>query len=161
MAFCWVLFSCEEKELKAGDLAPNFTGFTPEGKEVSLSDFKGTLVYINFWSVGTFDSGSVKELPYFQKLQHFYRENENIVFVGASMDNDKDEDLWRAMLAYKSLAGVQLRIKDVRYANIWSKYAIRRLPHFVLVGKDGKVIAPNAPPPSTEKQIKNLINKNI
>ena len=51
-----------------GDEAPDFTLTDIDGNEVSLSDFKGQVVVINFWA--TTCSACVKELPI---IEEFYQ----------------------------------------------------------------------------------------
>jgi len=37
-------------EMKDRPAAPEFTGVNPEGKKVSLKDFRGKVVFLNFWA---------------------------------------------------------------------------------------------------------------
>ncbi len=53
--------------LQVGDAAPNFTLTTLDGKQVSLSDFRGKPVMLNFWY--TTCPGCLAEIP---GMQRFY-----------------------------------------------------------------------------------------
>ncbi len=53
--------------LQVGDAAPNFTLTTPDGKQVSLSDFRGKPVMLNFWYATC--PGCLAEIP---GMQRFY-----------------------------------------------------------------------------------------
>ena len=58
--------------LDIGNTAPNFTLRNLDGKSVSLSDFRGQIVLLNFWMVGNVFSR--RELP---DLQALLDENHN------------------------------------------------------------------------------------
>jgi thiol-disulfide isomerase/thioredoxin len=51
-----------------GEAAPDFTLKTLDGKEVSLSDYQGKKVYLNFWA--TWCNPCVKEMPDLEALQN-------------------------------------------------------------------------------------------
>jgi peroxiredoxin len=63
--------------LAASKKAPDFTLPTLEGDTVSLSDFQGKLVLINFWA--TRCPPCRKEMPYLEEL--FREGNENLVIL--------------------------------------------------------------------------------
>src|SRR6266446_6959288 len=53
--------------LQAGSTAPNFTLTTPGGKRISLSDYRGKHVMLNFWYATC--PGCLTEIP---RIQKFY-----------------------------------------------------------------------------------------
>ena len=55
-----------EVGLEVGDLAPDFMTVTPDGEEVSLSDFRGDVVLLNFWA--TWCGPCRVEMPEFQSV---------------------------------------------------------------------------------------------
>lgn len=58
-----------EVGLQKGDKAPDFTLYSLKGEEVSLSDYKGKVTFINFWT--TWCPPCKEEMPY---MQEFYEE---------------------------------------------------------------------------------------
>lgn len=66
--------------------APNFKLKTLDGKEVSLSDYQGKYVWINFWA--TWCPYCVKEMPDLQKI---YEENsDELVILAIDVGEDKE-----------------------------------------------------------------------
>ena len=64
-----IIASCTPSCPEIGDKAADFTLKTPGGQEASLSDYKGKLVMVNFWS--TRCGPCVSEMPH---LQNVYNE---------------------------------------------------------------------------------------
>ena len=64
-----VMSDANETGIQEGNLAPDFTLYSLEGKEVSLSDFKGKVTFINFWA--TWCPPCKEEIP---DMQEFYEE---------------------------------------------------------------------------------------
>ena len=148
------------KKLKIahGTPAPNFKAYDVDGKEVSLSDFKDKLVYVDIWA--TWCGPCIGEIPSLIELEKEYHKNKDVVFMSVSLDSDVDEDAWKKMIKDKGLGGVQLRARDTFDSEIAKNYQVTGLPTFLLI-KDGKIISSQAPRPSHGDKIRDLINKNI
>jgi cytochrome c biogenesis protein CcmG/thiol:disulfide interchange protein DsbE len=65
--------------------APSFTLRDLNGKQTSLSDFRGKVVILDFWA--TWYRPCVKEIPHFIALYEQYR-NQGFVMVGISVDHE-------------------------------------------------------------------------
>jgi len=68
-----------------GKPAPNFTLTTLSGKKVSLADYKGKAVQLNFWA--TWCAPCIQELPSLQALQQRLPQ---VVVLAISVDEDPD-----------------------------------------------------------------------
>jgi thiol-disulfide isomerase/thioredoxin len=65
--------------------APDFSAPDLQGKSVSLSDYRGKVVLINFWA--TWCGPCIHEIPWLIELQEKYRER-GLVILGVSMDEE-------------------------------------------------------------------------
>lgn len=143
------------EKLKPGK---DFAGFECEdvnGKMVNYETLKGKLVYIDVWA--TWCKPCVGEIPAMKALQEAYK-GKNIVFVGISVDRDKEA--WKKMVAEEKLGGLQLYVPMNVINNFSANYELSNIPRFMLVSKEGKIIDINAPRPSEDK-IKALIDANL
>jgi len=138
---------------KEGEPAIDFNYPNIEGNEISLTSFKGKLVYVDVWA--TWCGPCKAEIPSLQKLETDYH-GKDITFMSVSVDTDKEA--WEKMVAEKELGGVQL------WADGWSKitkdYAIFGIPRFLLFDAKGNVISTNAPRPSSD-EIRELLEANL
>ncbi len=86
-AVLFSLHSCKREEISlpvTGNTAPSFTLKDNHGKEVSLSDFPGRVVIIDFWAVWCHPcKESTAEL---EKLHRKYKDR-GVVILGVSMDS--------------------------------------------------------------------------
>ena len=142
----WALL--EEKasklyEAKKGEQAIDFTYPDAEGKMHSLSDYKGKVVVVDVWA--TWCGPCKGELPHLKTLEK-EMEGTDVVFIGVSVDKEKDLEKWKKFIVDEQLPGVQL------FAGGWSKitqdYKITGIPRFMVFGKDGSIVESNAPRPS-------------
>lgn len=142
------------EKLKSGKPAPNFTFRDRTGKNVSLYDFKGKIVYIDIWN--SHCSPCFKEFTAFEKLTKIFY-GEEIAFLGISFDTD--QELWKRTIKVQKLKGVQL------FANGWNHqfgkdYLVYSNPRFILIDSKGNFINAKAPNPSEniEDIIKHYLN---
>lgn len=145
----------EKMKLAPGNEAPGFTYTDIKGKQYSLSDFKGKLVYIDFWA--TWCGPCRGELPHLEKLEKDYQ-GKKVVFVKISLDDDMDA--WRKMVTEKKMGGVQLHADGAWNSDAARSYQIKGIPTFVLIDANGKIISPSAPRPSSQ-EIRPLLDSEL
>lgn len=154
----WQNFEASLNENVAGSDALNFKFPDVNGKEIALSDFKGKVVYIDVWA--TWCGPCKKEFPHLKDLEAAYHGNNNIVFMGVSVDVAKDMQKWKTFLEKEQLPGIQIFAGDRARDELMTPYKIKGIPRFILVGKDGKLILADAPRPSSA-EIKAVIDDAI
>lgn len=145
-----------DKNLPGNPAAP-FTLPDTKGKMHSLADFRGKLVYIDFWA--TWCGPCKREIPYMTKLEEDYARNPDIVFISVSVDKEADKQKWLDMVEEKGMKGLQLFTGDLK-GQVSEPYHINAIPRFVLVDRDGKLINGDAPRPSTD-EIRTLIDYHL
>ena len=76
--------------LNQGDLAPNFTLTTLDGKTVKLSDYQGKKVVLNFWA--TWCPPCRAEMPHMQNYYEDFAEDEGVEILAINLtDGDTRE----------------------------------------------------------------------
>ncbi len=117
-----------------GKPAPSFTLVDLDGKKVSLADFKGHPVVLNFWA--TYCGPCKLEMPWFQDLQNKYKDK-GLVVLGLDQDDG---------MAVKEIAAASRRV-GVTYPILMPDDAVSKsyqlsdyIPETFYVDKTGKVI---------------------
>tara|TARA_B110000444_G_scaffold213468_1_gene210302 strand:+ start:160 stop:906 length:747 start_codon:yes stop_codon:yes gene_type:complete len=128
-----------------GDDPIDFTYPDLVGDEVSLSDFLGSVVYVDVWA--TWCGPCKAEIPFLHDLEQEYRDKD-VVFMSVSVDVEKNKQDWLDMIADKDMKGVQLFADG--WGQITKDYAINGIPRFMLFDAEGKVADLNAPRPSSD-----------
>ena len=128
------------QRVKPGLSAPEFTLKNEEGQPVSLSDFKGNVVYIDFWGVncGPCMNDIQNNVP---KLHEKYKDK-NIVFINICVDSEEKE--WKESLKESNLHGVNLIAPGWTNNKACIAYGIQGIPHYYLINKDGKTVNNNS-----------------
>lgn len=119
----------------AGEIASNFSWYTSDGKQVSLSDFKGKAVLINFWA--TWCGPCKAELPDIEAINKEYVSN-GLVIVGVSVD--KGGNLLKDVSDFASSNGLtyQIVIDNDDIADAYGN--INAIPTSFLVDKKGRIV---------------------
>jgi cytochrome c biogenesis protein CcmG/thiol:disulfide interchange protein DsbE len=131
--FVYVIFdSFHEKVVVVGDNAPSFSVTTDSGRTVSLSNFDGKLLVLNFWA--TWCPPCIEELP---SLNAFAKrmESKGVVVLGVSVD--KDEKAYKNFLTQTRLAFLTSRDPDNK---INAEYGTFKFPETYIIDKSGKVL---------------------
>lgn len=119
-----------------GSVAPAITGIDLKGNSVSLSDFKGKYVLVDFWFAGC--HWCRLETPYLLKTYNAFKDN-GFTIYGVSTDR-REEDWKKAIEEDKSYWDqVLLRKDDVK--KVLESYCIVGFPHIILVDPEGKIVA--------------------
>ena len=73
---------------KVGRLAPDFTLTDLEGSSVTLSDFRGQVVFINFWA--TWCPACRAEMPEIEAVYQEYKDKD-VVVIGVDLKESEDK----------------------------------------------------------------------
>jgi cytochrome c biogenesis protein CcmG/thiol:disulfide interchange protein DsbE len=118
--------------VNAGDKAPRFSVTTERGKTISLNDFGGKLLVLNFWA--SWCPPCVEETP---SLEQFAREfgPQGVVVLGVS--NDRNEGQYR-----RFLQRFQVNFETARDPenDISASYGTFQLPETYLIDRNGRVV---------------------
>ena len=134
-------------KLSVGNPSPKFSNYESfEGNNVSLDDFKGKVVYIDVWA--TWCMPCRREIPALKELEKKFHGKE-VAFISISIDENKDE--WKEFVKNEDLKGVQLYADKNFDSQFIQDYAIRQIPTFLLIDKEGKIVNADAPRPSSEE----------
>jgi thiol-disulfide isomerase/thioredoxin len=121
------------------------------GNDVSFSDFKGKVVYVDVWA--TWCGPCRAELPHKKRVQEHFKGNPNIVFVGISTDAPKDIQKWKDFVVANELSPPQLHGNIEGPMHIGRLYDITGIPRFLLFDKQGNIVSAEAPRPSSAEII--------
>tara|TARA_B100000315_G_scaffold253581_1_gene292662 strand:+ start:4128 stop:4676 length:549 start_codon:yes stop_codon:yes gene_type:complete len=117
---------------RVGFRAPTFSLPDLHGNEVSLSDFRGKVVLVNFWA--TWCGPCVIEMPSMEKL---YREFQNEGFEILAVSNDTQGQM--ITKPFKEQFGLTFPILHDLQHEVNAAYHIRSIPASMLIGKDGVI----------------------
>lgn len=135
--------------LLPGKPAPDFAGITFDGKSFSLHDLKGKIVYIDVWA--TWCGPCRSEFPYSKKIQQTFQDNDQVVFLYVSIDQDKEA--WKKMVSEdKEFKGIHVNHnpEDPKQSML-TAYMVSGIPHYVLIDREGKIAQSKASRPSSGK----------
>ena len=129
-----ITITCSQAEAKeeVQHIASDFTLKNLDGKEVSLSQFRGKYLLINFWA--TWCVPCKKELPSMQKLYDAIK-IDGVEVVAISIDRDKKERVQQYIKDYNLTFPVLLDPGQ----KVRKDYFIMGLPTSYLIGADGKL----------------------
>lgn len=118
-------------QFAAGTAAPNFTLYDINGKHVSLSEFKGKVVYLDFWA--SWCRPCMQKLEILQAFEPKFLDKD-VVFLHISLDRSKNK--WEQTIEEKQLKGNHLFF-DPTHSQITTDYEILSVPKFFLITKEG------------------------
>ena len=120
-------------------LAPNFTLLNTELEEVSLSDYQGKVVIVDFWA--TWCKPCQEEIPRFIELYDEYQV-QGFEMVGISTD-DVDGRLKNIEIFFQDLSKKGF---DINYpilladSDVIQRYQVPVLPSAYLINRDGEIV---------------------
>ena len=114
--------------------APAFTLKNLEGKDVSLSDFRGKWVILDFW--GSWCRWCIKGIPEMISIYDKYH-NDGLEIIG--IDCNEPEADWRAGVEKYKLSWVNVYNPAPRGEGITAEYNVPGYPTKVIVDPEGKI----------------------
>lgn len=131
------------RALWAGNPAPMFAMTDLEGNEVTLSDYRGKVVYLKFWA--SWCGPCMREVPPAAELKERMAGRDDLVFMYVSIDTDPEA--WRNAVERHGISGVHMRTPG-RERGVPALYNVRWIPTFYIIGRDGNIYDHRPPKPS-------------
>jgi thiol-disulfide isomerase/thioredoxin len=111
--------------------APNFTLTDLNGKKFSLSEFKGKVVFLEFWA--TWCGPCIISMPNVEKLSEEFK-GKKIEFLSLSLDQDEN-----AVREFSRERQLKNRIAMIGESGVDQRYGISSIPAFFIIDQRGDV----------------------
>ncbi len=133
-----------------GKAAPAFTMLDVNGKKVSMADFKGHPVVINFWA--TYCGPCRIEMPWFEEFTAKYKD-QGVIILGVDQDEDMPSNTVAAAakkigVTYPILMPSKTTTKDFALGDY--------LPETFYIDKNGTVVEQSVGTPSKDELEANI-----
>ena len=145
-------------------VAPGFTLVDQDGNTHTLSDYKGKVVFLNFWA--TWCPPCQKEMPHIEELYKEYGENTgDVIFLGVA--NPKtDENPYgqdkspEEIAAFLSDKGYTFPTVMDTTGDVFAQYGISAFPTTFMISADGTVFG-YAPGAMTKEMMQSVIQQTL
>ncbi len=127
-----------QKELAVGKTFPDFDEKDMDGKPLSVANFKGKIVLVDFWA--TWCGPCVAELPNVIATYGKYHDK-GFEVIGISLDQEKDK--LTGFIKEKKVPWAQYFDGKGWQSKLGQKYGINSIPATYLIDKEGKIIGKN------------------
>ena len=137
-----------------GYSAINFTLPDLNGKEVSLSSYKGKYVLVDFWAswCGPCRGENPAVVAAYQKYK-----GKGFDVLGVSLDNNKDK--WKQAVEKDNLTWTHVSDLKGWQSEVAHKYSVTSIPFNVLLDKDGKIVAKALRGAALEAELAKIFDK--
>jgi thiol-disulfide isomerase/thioredoxin len=149
-----------------GQLAPEIKGTDVDGKPISLADFKGQVVLVDFWA--TWCPPCVASFPMIREIAMRYKD-QGVTVLGVNLDSLTDSQSTSPEAQKQTLATVRSFLLGQRasWPNLVGEgaeaaakaYYVTAVPANLLVGRDGKVLHIEIGPENLDAQIQAALGK--
>jgi peroxiredoxin len=113
--------------------APDFTLPTADGQQVSLQQYRGKIVFLNFWA--TWCIPCREEMPGLERLHQTYQAQDLAII---SIDLKESADQVKAFFDKHSLSFPALLDQN---GSVFRDYLVAGMPTTYLIGRDGTMLA--------------------
>ena len=121
---------------RSGKVMGNFSSKTPKGKKVSLVDYRGKYVLLDFWASWC---GPCRGLmPKMKKLYEKYHATGKFDILGVSKDEDRGK--WLKALEEEGMAWNNILAKEASLEDPSQFESVTGLPQMVVVDPEGNIV---------------------
>lgn len=117
--------------IACAEQATNFELKDLAGKTVSLEDFKGKVVFVDFWA--TWCPPCRASIPAVEALYEKYKDNDDVCFIGINLSEDKE-----TVSKFVKREGIQYLVL-LSNNKVITDYKIRSIPAFFIIDKEGNI----------------------
>ncbi|MFD3004023.1 redoxin domain-containing protein [Pontibacter toksunensis] len=128
-----------EASVSAGKPAPGFTIQDMKGNAVSLSDFRGQYVLLDFW--GSWCGPCIKLIPETKAAYEKYKDKK-VQFMGIAYDEEKDRAKLSGLIEKHGMAWPQIfqDMSDESKKGVVRSYLVTSFPSVILINPEGSIV---------------------
>ncbi|MBO9151357.1 redoxin domain-containing protein [Chitinophaga sp. GCM10012297] len=141
------------KKSAIGEPMIDFTQPDVNGKPVTLSDFKGKYVLLDFWA--SWCGPCRAENPNVLKAYNAYKDK-NFTVVGVSLDDSGEK--WRKAIEEDGMPWIQLSDLKGHRNEVAKQYGVQAIPSTFLLSPEGVIIAKNLRGEELHQKLAELMN---
>lgn len=132
--------------------APDFTKEDMNGHIITLNDFKGKYVLLDFWA--SWCVPCREENPNLKRAYSMYY-NKGFNILGISLDLPSSKDAWLKAIKTDALPWMQLALDG----EVVKQYNIQQIPSSYLIDPNGKIIAKDLQGEELEKKLREIMKR--
>ncbi|GAA4459432.1 TlpA disulfide reductase family protein [Nibrella saemangeumensis] len=125
-----------ESQPRTGKIAPVFTLADTAGKLISLKDYKGSYVLLNFW--GHWCPPCIQAIPKLKNINMRYANK--LIIIGLAAEDENDKLKWIRTVQNNNLNWVQLSELKGDGGEVNKLYNITSFPTYLIIDKNGIVL---------------------
>jgi peroxiredoxin len=144
------------KTIGIGKKAPGFTQNDPDGNPVSLSDFQGKYVLLDFWA--SWCGPCRQENPNLVKAYAAYKDK-GFEILGVSLDNKDGKEAWVKAIEKDGLTWTQVSDLNSWNNEVARSYGVRAVPQSYLIDPQGVIVAQNLRGEALEAKLKEIFGE--
>ena len=139
-----------------GNKAPSFTGPTPDGKEIALSDVLGKYTIVDFWA--SWCKPCRMENPNVVKLYKKYHE-QGLNIISVSLDKPDNKKAWTDAIIKDNMTWTHVSHLKFWKEPIARKYGITAIPATFLLDENGVIVDKNLRGEALAKKMEDVFGK--
>lgn len=131
--------------LERGNQIPSLPAKTIDATPFDIASYQGKFIYLRFWT--TWCQPCLNDTTQLRHLKET-EGNEDLVIISVNLDLEKAD--WKAEMENRQGSAdiIHLKVAPEDVDRVKESFMIHTLPRNILIGPDGRIIEPIAPPPS-------------
>jgi len=127
-------------ETSEGNIAPDFTQNDPDGNPVTLSNFRGDYVLLDFWA--SWCVPCRKENPNVRAAWEKYKDR-GLKIISVSLDNERQRAQWLQAIIDDGMPWIHVSDLKGFKSDVVVSYGVNAIPASFLIDPNGRIVAKN------------------
>ncbi len=131
--------------IQIGSPAPEFTLPDTAGRSVQLADYRGKIVYLDFWA--HWCGPCMVDMEHLKEVKKHFQQRQDLTFLSVSIDEMKDHPKWLATIRKHQFVGTHVISDKGKNSNVMQSYGINAVPTTFIIDRKGNFysVSPKAP----------------